>query len=126
MAQNQSDTTMDYKAALVNGVGPDPKGGSDAVTSHIRSVPVTVQRKPFLQPEDDVKLSHTGTSSRDGGEGQVEAIHEINRYTCIGTPRANIAATYEHPEGTQEGNWAREHQNQTVCLATISSSKSPD
>ncbi|KAL7899333.1 Caleosin related domain-containing protein [Trichoderma sp. TUCIM 5745] len=87
MAQN-NNTTMDYKAALVNGVGP--KGDSDAVTSHIRSVPVTVQRKPFLQPEDDVKLSHTGT------------------------PRANIAATYEHPKGTQEGNWAREHQDQTV------------
>ncbi|KAL6896485.1 Caleosin domain-containing protein [Trichoderma evansii] len=81
---------MDYKAALVNGIDSDSKGNSDAVTSHIRSVPVTSQRKPFLQPESAVKLSHTGT------------------------PRANIAATYEHPEGTQEGNWAREHLNQTV------------
>lgn len=42
----------------------------------------------------------------------------------LGTARANIAATYEHPEGTQEGNWAREHQNQTVCLFTRPSLKS--
>jgi peroxygenase len=65
---------MDYKAALVNGIESDSKGDSDAVTSHIRSVPVTVQRKPFLQPEDDVKLSHTGTSSCD--EDPIEAIQE--------------------------------------------------
>lgn len=56
---------MDYKAALVNGIDSDSKGNSDAVTSHIASVPVTFQRKPFLQPEDDVKLTHTGISSCD-------------------------------------------------------------
>lgn len=71
---------MDYKAALVNGVGPEPKDDSDAVTSHIRSVPVTVQRKPFLQPEDDVKLSHTGTSSCDG---KVERIKSIQKLTDL-------------------------------------------
>lgn len=60
---------MDYKAALVNGVGPDPdsekdsNSRSDGVTSYIQQVPVTVQRKPFLQPEDDVRLPHTGTAS---------------------------------------------------------------
>ncbi|KAM0258098.1 hypothetical protein ACHAQJ_004003 [Trichoderma viride] len=90
---------MDYKAALVNGIdgndsdsknSSDSKNGSDTVTSHIKNVPVTLQRKPFLQPESDVRLPHTGT------------------------PRANLAATYEHPKGTQESSWAREHQNQTV------------
>ncbi|KAL7802160.1 Caleosin related domain-containing protein [Trichoderma aethiopicum] len=87
---------MDYKAALVNGVGPDPdsekdsNSRSDGVTSYIQQVPVTVQRKPFLQPEDDVRLPHTGTA------------------------RANVAATYEQPQGSQAGNWAKEHRNQTV------------
>lgn len=70
---------MDYKAALVNGIDSDSKDNSkdiskdnskddskdnsSAVTSYIKSVPVTVQRKPFLQPENDAKLSHTGKSS---------------------------------------------------------------
>lgn len=87
MAQNHSNTTMDYKAALVNGIDSDSKGDSDAVTSHIRSVPVTVQRKPFLQPEDDVKLSHTGTSLCDREEDKIEAIQELT----------NMRAQ-EHPE----------------------------
>lgn len=82
MAQNNSNTTMDYKAALVNGIDSDSKDNSDAVTSYIRSVPVTVQRKPFLQPEDDVKLSHTGTSSCDGEVERIEAIQEL---TCVPT-----------------------------------------
>ncbi|KAK4080360.1 hypothetical protein Trihar35433_1465 [Trichoderma harzianum] len=81
---------MDYKAALVNGIDSDSKGNSDAVKSYIHAAPITLQRKPFLQPEGDVRLSHTGT------------------------PRANIAATYDQPEGSQAGNWAKEHQNQTV------------
>ncbi|TFB03470.1 putative peroxygenase 3 [Trichoderma ghanense] len=87
---------MDYKAALVNGIGPDAdsKEHEDArsggITSYIQQVPVTVQRKPFVQPEDDARLSHTGT------------------------PRANIAATYEQPHGSQASNWAKAHQNQTV------------
>ncbi|KAH6607549.1 hypothetical protein Trco_003862 [Trichoderma cornu-damae] len=81
---------MDYKAALINGTNVGSKGDSDAVTSHIQDAPVTLRRKPFVQPAGDVRLSH------------------------IGTPRANLAATYEHPEGTQASNWAREHQKQTV------------
>ncbi|KAL6829906.1 hypothetical protein THAR02_02850 [Trichoderma harzianum] len=81
---------MDYKAALVNGIDSDSKGNSDAVKSYIHAAPITLQRKPFLQPEGDVRLQHTGT------------------------PRANIAATYDQPEGSQAGNWAKEHQNQTV------------
>ncbi|KAL7789023.1 Caleosin domain-containing protein [Trichoderma ceciliae] len=81
---------MDYKAALVNGLDSASQDSSDLVTSYIKDVPVTVQRKPFLQPEGDVRLPHTGIS------------------------RANVAASYDHPEGTQEGNWANEHQNQTV------------
>lgn len=38
---------------------PTNKLGEPVVTS-IPEVPVTVQRKPFLQPELDQKLAHTG------------------------------------------------------------------
>ncbi|CCF32576.1 hypothetical protein CH063_04936 [Colletotrichum higginsianum] len=68
---------------------PTNKLGEPVVTS-IPEVPVTVQRKPFLQPELDQKLAHTGT------------------------PRANIAATYEKPNGTTERGWAQRHRHQTV------------
>ncbi|GJD00582.1 caleosin domain containing protein [Colletotrichum higginsianum] len=67
---------------------PTNKLGEPVVTS-IPEVPVTVQRKPFLQPELDQKLAHTGT------------------------PRANIAATYEKPNGTTERGWAQRHRHQT-------------
>jgi hypothetical protein len=60
-----TETKMDYKAALVNGIDSDSQSNSDAVTSHIKHVPVTLQRKPFIQPEGDVRLSHTGKSPRD-------------------------------------------------------------
>lgn len=32
----------------------------EPVISSISEVPITTQRKPFLQPEDDQRLSHTG------------------------------------------------------------------
>ncbi|KAG4220624.1 hypothetical protein PC116_g30897, partial [Phytophthora cactorum] len=71
----------------INGLngGPEPP-----VVSSIPSVKVTVQRKPFLQPDDDQRLPHTGTA------------------------RANIAATYEKPFGTTEDGWARRHKDKTV------------
>ncbi|KAK8080345.1 Caleosin related protein-domain-containing protein [Apiospora hydei] len=71
------------KHAVTNGVAPP-------VVGSIPEVPVTMQRKPFLQPEDDERLPHTGTA------------------------RANLAATYEKPSGTTEGGWAEKHRDQTV------------
>ncbi|GJC78260.1 peroxygenase 1 [Colletotrichum liriopes] len=68
---------------------PAGKLGEPVVYS-IPEVPVTLQRKPFLQPEKDQKLAHTGTS------------------------RANLAATYEKPNGTTENGWAQRHRHQTV------------
>ncbi|OAA32318.1 Caleosin [Moelleriella libera RCEF 2490] len=61
----------------------------DLVRTAIVDVPVTVQRRPFLQPEDDQRLTH------------------------VGTPRVNTAATREHPQGTVRDGWAKEHQHQT-------------
>lgn len=77
-----------------NGVQQRQRQAKPAATKPVvwslDDVPVTVQRKPFLQSNDDQRLRHTGT------------------------PRANIAATYEHPEGTTDWNWHQDHRNQTV------------
>ncbi|KAI8190585.1 hypothetical protein K4K57_002403 [Colletotrichum sp. SAR 10_99] len=62
----------------------------EPVISSISEVPITTQRKPFLQPEDDQRLSHTGTA------------------------RANIAATHDRPNGTTEYDWNKIHRHQTV------------
>lgn len=64
-------------------------GASPIVTS-IESVPITEERKPFVQPEDDERLPHAGVA------------------------RANIAATYEKPYGTTEGGWAARREDKTV------------
>ncbi|KAI2634972.1 Caleosin-domain-containing protein [Hypomontagnella submonticulosa] len=65
-------------------------GDHPPVVTSIPQVKVTVQRKPFHQPEDELKLPHAGTA------------------------RANIAATYEKPSGTTEHGWAYRHQDKTV------------
>lgn len=63
---------------------------SSTVVKSIPEVPVTQEREPFIQPEDDQRLPHTGTA------------------------RANVAATYEKPQGTTEDIWAERHKDQTV------------
>lgn len=67
--------------------------GTPPTVTSIKTVPVTEERKPFIQPEDDERLPHTGTA------------------------RANIAATYEKPYGTTEGGWASRHADKTVSSA---------
>ena len=59
----------------------------------IDEVPVTSERVPYVPGKDDA-LIHPGTA------------------------RANIAPSKESPNGTQEGNWAKEHQHQTVRSRT--------
>ncbi|TVY71517.1 putative peroxygenase [Lachnellula suecica] len=56
----------------------------------IEEVPVTTQRTPFMQKDGDERLRHTGTA------------------------RANLAATVEEPNGTQQEDWAKKHKHQTV------------
>ncbi|KAK5988349.1 putative peroxygenase 3 [Cladobotryum mycophilum] len=70
---------------------PKTNGNKEAkVTSFIPEAPVTEERKPFLQPDDDIRLPHMGTA------------------------RANLAATYECPKGTTKNGWAENHRDQTV------------
>jgi len=67
-----------------------------AITQHdefdifLKKVPVTEQRLPFSQDEVQYNLKQPGTA------------------------RANEAASVEAPNGTQKGDWARRHKDQTV------------
>lgn len=60
-----------------------------AIVTSIPEVPITEARKPW-QPEDEDRLPHPGVG------------------------RANIAATYDRPEGTTDGDYAKNHSDQTV------------
>ncbi|OAA40952.1 Caleosin [Metarhizium rileyi] len=73
-----------------NSTSSEPDRSGNSVCVSVPEVPVTLKRRPFLQPDDDIRLPHTGT------------------------PRANRAATREHPSGTTENGWAKRHQHQTV------------
>ena len=68
---------------IVNGMSPP-------VVTSIPEVPVTTERKPFVQTADDERLPHAGTA------------------------RVNIAATHEKPYGTTADGWAAGHRDQTV------------
>jgi hypothetical protein len=56
----------------------------------IPEAPVTFERKPYVHRDSHPLLDP-------------------------GTARATIAPTNENPNGTTDGNWARENQHQTVC-----------
>ncbi|KAI0120991.1 Caleosin related protein-domain-containing protein [Xylariales sp. AK1849] len=64
--------------------------GSTPIVTSIPAAGVTVERKPFYLPEGDERLPHAGTA------------------------RANIAASYEHPNGTTKNGWAARHKDKTV------------
>jgi hypothetical protein len=79
----------DYKRALVNGLTNDTSDNPGIVTS-ISQVPVTMERKSFVQLKDDIKLPQAGTA------------------------RANLATSREATHGTTQGDWASKHRHQTV------------
>jgi len=62
----------------------------------IKQVPVTEQRRPFIQKEGGQKLKQPGTA------------------------RANEAASVESPNGTQQSDWARRHKDRSVLQQHIS------
>ncbi|KAL7620906.1 hypothetical protein AAE478_008216 [Parahypoxylon ruwenzoriense] len=70
--------------------GEEPMSPLPPVVSSIPKVKVTVESKPFLQPDDDQRLLRTGTA------------------------RVNILATYEKPYGTAGDEWAERRQDKTV------------
>jgi len=65
-------------------------GTSHEFATSIPECEVTEARKPFLPKPSDERLSDSGTA------------------------RANIAATFAHPQGTQKADWANRHQDKTV------------
>ena len=110
---------MDFKAAVVDGSGRkdeyETRKYHDNFVTSIPEMPVTVQRRPFKQPDVDVRLHHAGKMSIQ----QSQLIALFNQFILTkGTARANLASTEVRPEGTTEGDWARKHQKQTVCSLT--------
>ncbi|PHH91567.1 hypothetical protein CDD83_11161 [Cordyceps sp. RAO-2017] len=73
----------------MDSLGGKPGRGSK-VTSSLPEVPVTVQRKVWEQPDNDVRIPQPGTA------------------------RANLAATYDRPQGTTEEDWAERHKHQSA------------
>nr|KAK5449252.1 hypothetical protein LTR18_002341 [Exophiala xenobiotica] len=80
---------------------------ADQIVSYIRTVPVTAERKPYIQPDHDLVLPHAGIFLQGSSTRLRSPI------LLAGTPRANIAATHESPIGTTEEGWAERHCNQS-------------
>jgi peroxygenase len=59
------------------------------ITRSISTVPVTSQREPFANPKG-------------------------SRLINAGESRANLAPSFEHPEGTTSADWNKKHAHQTV------------
>ena len=72
---------------FINGVAPQ-----EPFKTVIRGQPVTHERKPYVPQEGD-------------------------RLINAGSARATIAASKESPNGTTDGNYAKDHQHQTVITS---------
>jgi len=83
------------KVTKTTGMAP-ARTERDGFDVSIEEVPVTVQRRPFIPRRGDEMLKDPGT------------------------PRANIAASVEEPNGTQKGDWARRNKHQTVLQQHLS------
>lgn len=84
----------------------------DGFAISIPEVPVTEQRRPFIEKEGDRKLKDPGTYLPPN-------VPRIN-LTFPGTARANEAATTEQPHGTTKNGWARDYKHQTVLQQHLS------
>lgn len=90
-ANGSNNADVDYDM-LGNAIHDYPTG--NPYSTAIRQQPITQQRKPYV-PSRDSRLHDAGTA------------------------RATIAASAESPNGTQERNYTRDHQHQTVRSAPL-------
>ncbi len=84
-----SSNDSDLKVNNIVEHSMDGISAQEPFKTNIKEQPVTLERKPFAPQKGD-------------------------RLTNAGTPRATIAASEERPNGTTEGNYAKDHQHQTV------------
>ncbi|KAJ5040456.1 uncharacterized protein L3040_006112 [Drepanopeziza brunnea f. sp. 'multigermtubi'] len=87
--KNRSKKGNDLALAPVK-TEQDEQVVQDAFDISIPEVPVTQQRRPFVPSKENQQLKDPGT------------------------PRANIAASLEEPNGTQKGDYARRYRRKTV------------
>jgi peroxygenase len=81
-------------------------GNTAEIVSSVPSVPVTFQRKPFVQSKGISTIVHAGKPIAQRQVGNLKL--------STGTARANIAPSEKSPHGTTEGGWAAKHSHQTV------------
>ena len=83
---------------------PEIRDGVTIITS-IPTVPVTEQRQLFV-PGPECELV-------EAGEYLFCPTGSL-KLTSVGVSRANLAADQNHPDGTTEGDWNKEHEDETV------------
>lgn len=96
MDGNRETSSDDFDLKVNNVVEHSMNGISaqEPFKTNIKEQPITQERKPFAPQKGD-------------------------RLTNAGTPRATIAASEERPNGTTEGNYAKDHQHQTVLNSLL-------
>lgn len=82
--------------------------GEDGVVRSIRDVPITEERKPFINTGDS-KIQDTGIYL-----SLLRSYLPLTNFRTVGTARANLAPSAEHPQGTTENGWAKKHSHQSV------------
>jgi peroxygenase len=94
----------------------------DCFNVTIKQVPVTGQRRPFIQKEGYEPLTHTGmpsipppvTNSHPPPPSCSPSPNSQSLTKFFGTARATIAASVESPHGTQKDNLAERYKDQTA------------
>lgn len=96
MDGNRETSSDDSDLKVSNVIEHSINGNSaqEPFKTNIQEQPVTQERKPFAPQKGD-------------------------RLANAGTPRATIAASEERPNGTTEGNYAKDHQHQTVLNSLL-------
>lgn len=89
-----SSADSDFKVANVVEHSTNGIAAQEPFKTNIKEQPVTQERKPYASQKGD-------------------------RLTNAGTSRATIAASQESPNGTTEGNYAKDHQHQTVMTSLL-------
>ncbi len=87
--QGHENSGDDVLGHFTNGIQPQAR-----FKTTINEQPVTQERRPYA-PQKGGLLTNAGTA------------------------RATIAASQESPNGTTDGNYARDHQHQTVLNASL-------
>ena len=80
----------------------------------VSQYPVTVQRTPYVSSAGDKGFSNIGKATIIPYLFLWFLGYMGNSPCDIGVARASIASSSDHPNGTVEGNWNKQHKDRTV------------